>query len=137
MSADAKKKSKKEKDVHFIHGLGFFYLLNLIIPLKFLDVVKEGAIGAIAYPDPYYEAKEGTGQNDTFPNTPWLPGDAVKTLSLVMTYHGYGDPTTPLLPSTCGMAHLDAEKTDKYIPLQPISYDDARYLLSRMKGENN
>lgn len=102
--------------------------------MKFLNILKEGAVGVIPFPDPYHEAKEGTGINDTFPNKPWLPGDAVKTLSLAGAYHGHGDPSTPLLPSTCGLARLHAKKTGKYIPLQPISYDDARTLLSRMQG---
>lgn len=97
--------------------------------------MKEGAAGAIVFHDPYYSALEGIGVNNTYPNTIWMPGDS--------TFGGglsgdiiYGDVSTPLLPSTCGMARLDDNEIRSFLPVQPIPYDDARYLLSRMQGES-
>ncbi|XP_031560435.1 aminopeptidase NAALADL1-like [Actinia tenebrosa] len=98
---------------------------------------KEGAAGVILFSDPKFFAQEGTGVNDTFPNKPWLPGDAVLTSSPMDGRYIFGDPSTPLLPSTCGMAARPLNKRRKYgnFPLQTISYNHARYLLSRMQGE--
>ncbi|XP_031560630.1 aminopeptidase NAALADL1-like [Actinia tenebrosa] len=92
-----------------------------------------GAVGVILYPDPKLYAPNGHGVNDTFPNSPWVPPDAVHSIALSKTF---GDALTPMLPSSNGMHRIDLNKAGLLsIPAQTISYQDAQYILSRMKGE--
>ena len=94
---------------------------------------KRGAVGAILYVDPDRVAKEGTDSSDTYPNAPWMSKDAVFSKNLLQRN---GDPLTPHLPSITGMYRRPRNKTDlPSIPAQPISYEDALNLLSRLGGE--
>jgi len=94
---------------------------------------KRGAIGAILYVDPATVAKEGTDSSDTYPNAPWVSKDAVFSKNLLQ---GNGDPLTPHLPSIAGMYRRPRNESNlPSIPAQPISYEDALNLLSRLKGE--
>ncbi|XP_032222382.2 putative N-acetylated-alpha-linked acidic dipeptidase isoform X1 [Nematostella vectensis] len=92
-----------------------------------------GAIAVLLYPDPEITSKLGTRPQDTFPNTPWNPADAVfeKPLRYI-----FGDPLTPHFPSIPGMYRrpLNESKLPS-IPAQPISFEEAKHILSRMKGE--
>lgn len=93
-----------------------------------------GAIGVIIYSDPLHYAPQGYSTNDTFPNSPWLPPNAVQRLSLI---NDYGDFYTPLLPSRKGMYRINnATNLLPMIPAQTISYHDAEYILRRMGGKS-
>jgi len=99
------------------------------------SAAKRGAVGAILYVDPETVAKEGTDGSDTYPNAPWGSKHAVFSKSLKQFS---GDPLTPHLPSIAGMYRRPRNETHfPNIPAQPISYEDALYLLSRLKGESN
>ncbi|XP_076086726.1 putative N-acetylated-alpha-linked acidic dipeptidase isoform X2 [Mytilus galloprovincialis] len=98
---------------------------------KVLHAQTEGAAGVILYPDP---ADYANGQSIVYPKTWWLPGWAVP-LSHVR-YNLVGDPQTPGYPAINGAPHTLAENADyPKIPVQPISYDDARYLMSQLGGQ--
>ncbi|KAL5013908.1 hypothetical protein ScPMuIL_008178 [Solemya velum] len=90
-----------------------------------------GAIGVIFYPDP---ADFADNQTSVFPDTWWLPEWAVP-----MTHVRYsltGDPCTPDYPSLFGFP-VKSNCSSGYpkIPVQPISYSDARKLLRGMSGK--
>ena len=88
-----------------------------------------GAVGALLFPDPQ---SPGHGPNDTYPNTPWTSGAAVFERPMAQNM---GDPLTPEIPSIDGMYRRPRNKTNfAEIPSQPISYNDALYLLSLLKG---
>ncbi|VDH99937.1 N-acetylated-alpha-linked acidic dipeptidase [Mytilus galloprovincialis] len=98
---------------------------------KVLHAQTEGAAGVILYPDP---ADYANGQSIVYPKTWWLPGWAVP-LSHVR-YNLVGDPQTPGYPAINGAPHTLAENSDyPKIPVQPIGYDDARYLMSQLGGQ--
>ncbi|CAG2189515.1 unnamed protein product [Mytilus edulis] len=98
---------------------------------KVLHAQTEGAAGVILYPDP---ADYANGQSIVYPKTWWLPGWAVP-LSHVR-YNLVGDPQTPGYPAINGAPHTLAENADyPKIPVQPIGYDDARYLMSQLGGQ--
>ena len=88
-----------------------------------------GAVGALLFPDPQSPRH---GPNDTYPNTPWTSGAAVFERPMAQNM---GDPLTPEIPSIDGMYRRPRNKTNfAEIPSQPISYNDALYLLSLLKG---
>lgn len=93
---------------------------------------KRGAVGAILYVDPAIVAEEGTDSSNTYPNAPWVSKDAVFSKKLS---RGNGDPLTPHLPSITGMYRRPRNESNlPSIPAQPISYEDALNLLSRLRG---
>ena len=93
-----------------------------------------GAIGALIYSDPADYAPEGTGVNDTYPNTQWLPPTGVQRGS---TFKGAGDPLTPGLPSLDGIYRIQQKDSElPTIPAHPISYGDAIHFLSNMTGNH-
>lgn len=86
------------------------------------------------YSDPVRYAQEGHGKKDTYPNSPWLPPDAVQRISALPVF---GDPYTPNLVSKRGVYRLRDSQVDFLkIPAQTISYHDAEYILSQMGGES-
>lgn len=88
-----------------------------------------GAIGALVFPEP---PESGHGPNDTYPNTRWTSGDAVPERPAATNF---GDPLTPGIPSIDGMYRRPKNMTAlAAIPTQPISYNDALYLLRQLKG---
>lgn len=88
-----------------------------------------GAVGALIFPDAH---SSGHGPNDTYPNTPWTSGDALFERPMATNW---GDPLTPGMPSIDGM-YRGPKNMTKFatIPTQPISYNDALFLLRQLKG---
>src|SRR5688500_7300611 len=92
-----------------------------------------GAIGCIIYSDP---ADDGYVQGDVYPKGPWRPGAAGQRGSVQYLFDYPGDPLTPGRPAIPGVPRLKPEEATDLtrIPVQPISYDAARAILSVLKG---
>lgn len=92
-----------------------------------------GAIGCIIYSDP---ADDGYMQGDTYPKGPWRPGESGQRGSVQYLFDYPGDPLTPGRPAIPGVPRLKLEEATDLtrIPVQPISYDAARAILSVLKG---
>src|SRR6266850_5780569 len=87
-----------------------------------------GAIGLLIYSDP---SDDGYGQGDVYPKGPWRPSSSAQRGSVQYLFLYPGDPLTPGKPSVPGTPRLKMEeaKSLTHIPVQPISYADARVLL--------
>lgn len=94
---------------------------------------EHGAVGIIIYSDP---ADDGYGQGDVYPNGPWRPANSAQRGSVQFLSTAPGDPLTPGKPAIPGIPRLKMEdvKTLPRIPVQPISYGDARHLLEPLRG---
>ena len=94
---------------------------------------QHGAVALIIYSDP---ADDGYGQGDVFPKGPWRPASSAQRGSVQYLFEYPGDPLTPGRPSVPGVPRLKmSEATDlTKIPVQPISYGDARKLLEVLRG---
>lgn len=94
---------------------------------------EQGAVGLIIYSDP---ADDGYMQGDVYPKGPWRPASSAQRGSVQFLSTGPGDPLTPGQPSIPGTPRLKLEevKTIPQIPVQPISYGDARRLLEPLRG---
>ncbi|HWN08557.1 MAG TPA: M28 family metallopeptidase [Pyrinomonadaceae bacterium] len=92
-----------------------------------------GAIGLIIYSDP---ADDGYAQGDVYPKGPWRPESSAQRGSVQYLFYAPGDPLTPGRPSVPGEPRLKMEdaKTLTRIPVQPISYGDAKQLLEPLAG---
>jgi N-acetylated-alpha-linked acidic dipeptidase len=92
-----------------------------------------GAVGLIIYSDP---ADDGYMQGDVFPKGPWRPASSAQRGSVQYLSTAPGDPLTPGTPAIPGTPRLKREEvtTLTRIPVQPISYGDARRLLEPLKG---
>jgi N-acetylated-alpha-linked acidic dipeptidase len=92
-----------------------------------------GAIGLIIYSDP---ADDGYAQGDVYPQGPWRPANSAQRGSVQFLSTAPGDPLTPGMPAIPGVPRLKMEdvKTLPRIPVQPISYGDARRLLEPLGG---
>src|SRR6185503_8880199 len=92
-----------------------------------------GAIGCIIYSDP---ADDGYMQGDIYPKGPWRPGESGQRGSVQFLFDYPGDPLTPGRPAIPGVERLKPEEATDLtrIPVQPISYDAARAILSVLKG---
>jgi len=92
-----------------------------------------GAIGLIIYSDP---ADDGYMQGDVYPKGPWRPASSGQRGSVQFLSTAPGDPLTPGKPAVPGVPRLKMEevKTLPRIPVQPISYGDARRLLEPLRG---
>jgi len=92
-----------------------------------------GASGLIIYSDP---ADDGYMQGDVYPKGPWRPLNSAQRGSVQFLFTAPGDPLTPGLPSIPGVPRLKMEdvRTLPRIPVQPISYGDARKLLEPLDG---
>ncbi|MGI8837004.1 MAG: M28 family metallopeptidase [Pyrinomonadaceae bacterium] len=92
-----------------------------------------GAVGLIIYSDP---ADDGYMQGDVFPKGPWRPATSAQRGSVQFLSTAPGDPLTPGTPSIPGTPRLKMEEatTLTRIPVQPISYGDARRLLEPLQG---
>ncbi len=92
-----------------------------------------GAIGLIIYSDP---ADDGYAHGDVFPKGPWRPSSSAQRGSVQYLFKAPGDPLTPGRPSVPGVPRLKPEEvtTLTRIPVQPISYGDARQLLEPLEG---
>ena len=92
-----------------------------------------GAVGLIIYSDP---ADDGYGQGDVYPKGPWRPSSSAQRGSVQYLFVAPGDPLTPGKPSIPGVPRLKMEEATNLtrIPVQPISYGDARRLLEPLRG---
>jgi N-acetylated-alpha-linked acidic dipeptidase len=92
-----------------------------------------GAVGLIIYSDP---ADDGYSQGDVYPKGPWRPVSSAQRGSVQYLFTAPGDPLTPGKPSIPGVSRLKMEDvtTLTRIPVQPISYGDAKRLLEPLRG---
>jgi N-acetylated-alpha-linked acidic dipeptidase len=92
-----------------------------------------GAVGLIIYSDP---ADDGYMQGDVYPKGPWRPASSAQRGSVQFLSTAPGDPLTPGRPAKPGEPRLKLEEvtTLPRIPVQPISYGDARRLLEPLGG---
>ena len=92
-----------------------------------------GAIGLIIYSDP---ADDGYAQGDVYPKGPWRPDSSAQRGSVQFLFIYPGDPLTPGVPAVPGTPRLKRELALNlpHIPVQPISYGDARRLLQPLRG---
>jgi N-acetylated-alpha-linked acidic dipeptidase len=92
-----------------------------------------GVVGLIIYSDP---ADDGYMQGDVYPKGPWRPAGSAQRGSVQFLSTAPGDPLTPGKPAIPGVPRLKMEEvtTLPRIPVQPISYGDARLLLEPLRG---
>ncbi len=92
-----------------------------------------GAAGLIIYSDP---ADDGYMQGDVYPKGPWRPSSSAQRGSVQYLFQAPGDPLTPGRPAVPGVPRLKMEEVTGLprIPVQPISYGDARRLLEPLRG---
>ncbi|XP_063864716.1 N-acetylated-alpha-linked acidic dipeptidase 2-like isoform X3 [Scylla paramamosain] len=97
-----------------------------------LEAEKRGAGGVLLFLDPGTVSPEGSYDNDTYPNTVFAPPHAAQ---LGTTMMGNGDPLTPFYPSIESAFRIpEDEAAVPKIPVQPLSYSDAAFLLGHMGG---
>ena len=94
---------------------------------------ENGAIGLVIYSDP---ADDGYAQGDVYPSGPWRPEWSAQRGSVMYIFEYPGDPLTPGAPAVAGTPRLKREQATNLprIPVQPISYGDARKLLAPLRG---
>jgi N-acetylated-alpha-linked acidic dipeptidase len=94
---------------------------------------QHGAVGLIIYSDP---ADDGYSQGDVYPKGPWRPSSSAQRGSVQYLFEYPGDPLTPGKPSVPGVPRLKMEEATDLtkIPVQPISYGEARKLLAVLRG---
>ena len=94
---------------------------------------ENGAVGLIIYSDP---ADDGYAQGDVYPKGPWRPESSAQRGSVQYLFQYPGDPLTPGKPSIPGTPRLKMEEATDLtrLPVQPISYGDARRLLEPLRG---
>ena len=94
---------------------------------------ENGAVGLIIYSDP---ADDGYMKGDVYPKGPWRPESSAQRGSVQYLFEYPGDPLTPGRPSIPGVPRLKIEEATDLtrLPVQPISYGDARRLLEPLRG---
>src|SRR5437867_4540867 len=94
---------------------------------------ENGAVGLIIYSDP---ADDGYMQGEVYPKGPWRPDSSAQRGSVQFLFIYPGDPLTPGVPAVPGTPRLKKEEATNlpHIPVQPISYGDARRLLQPLRG---
>jgi N-acetylated-alpha-linked acidic dipeptidase len=94
---------------------------------------EQGAVGLIIYSDP---ADDGYAQGDVYPKGPWRPESSAQRGSVQYLFQYPGDPLTPGQPSVPGTVRLKIEEASDLtrLPVQPISYGEARKLLVVLRG---
>ncbi|XP_042894430.1 putative N-acetylated-alpha-linked acidic dipeptidase isoform X2 [Penaeus japonicus] len=91
---------------------------------------KRGAAGVILYTDPQQYAP--LGEDAVYPNTVYMPASGVQAGTVLLAD---GDPLTPFYPSVESAYRLAEENSSvPKIPVQPVSYGDAREILRHMGG---
>jgi N-acetylated-alpha-linked acidic dipeptidase len=92
-----------------------------------------GAVALIIYSDP---ADDGYAKGDVYPKGPWRPESSAQRGSVQFLFIHPGDPLTPGTPAIPGTPRLKKEEAINLprIPVQPISYGDARRLLQPLRG---
>ncbi|XP_071506212.1 N-acetylated-alpha-linked acidic dipeptidase 2-like [Diadema antillarum] len=100
---------------------------------KVLNAQAAGAIGIILYSDPADYAIDG--DISVYPDNWWLPDTGAQRGNTFVS-DAKGDPVTPGYPAKPYMYRINDEETAlPKIPVHPIGYGDARYLLSEMTGD--
>ncbi|XP_077868129.1 N-acetylated-alpha-linked acidic dipeptidase 2-like [Saccoglossus kowalevskii] len=87
------------------------------------------AAGVLLFSDSVDFSPDGRDASHVYPNTWWVPSKSVKSGT---AYLGYGDPLTPGIPSVDGSYFLpnsDVLTSLPKIPVQVISYEDARTIM--------
>jgi N-acetylated-alpha-linked acidic dipeptidase len=94
---------------------------------------ENGAVALIIYSDP---SDDGYAQGDVYPKGPWRPDSSAQRGSVQYLFIYPGDPLTPGVPAVPGTPRLKKEEAADLprIPVQPISYGDARHLLQPLRG---
>ena len=92
-----------------------------------------GAVGLLIYSDP---ADDGYMQGDVYPKGPWRPVTSAQRGSVQFLSTAPGDPLTIGKPAIPGVPRIKMEEatTLPRIPVQPLSYDDAKRLLEPLRG---
>lgn len=92
-----------------------------------------GALGLIIYSDP---ADDGYALGDVYPKGPMRPEASAQRGSVQFLFIHPGDPLTPGTPAIPGTPRLRKEEAVNMpsIPVQPISYGDARRILEPLRG---
>ena len=94
---------------------------------------ERGAVGALIYSDP---ADDGFVRGTVLPEGKWRPEWGVQRGSVMDMPTYPGDPQTPFEPSLAGASRLPLGDlpTVQKIPVQPISYGDAKPILEALAG---
>jgi N-acetylated-alpha-linked acidic dipeptidase len=94
---------------------------------------EHGAVGCLIYSDP---ADDGYHAGDVYPEGPFRPAEGVQRGSVLDMPLFPGDPLTPGIAATENAKRLDRSDapTITKIPVQPLSYEDARPLLAAIRG---
>jgi N-acetylated-alpha-linked acidic dipeptidase len=94
---------------------------------------EHGAIGCLIYSDP---ADDGYHAGDVYPEGPFRPSQGVQRGSVLDMPLFPGDPLTPGIAATENAKRLSRAEapTITKIPVQPLSYEDARPLLAAIAG---
>jgi N-acetylated-alpha-linked acidic dipeptidase len=94
---------------------------------------ENGAVALIIYSDP---ADDGYTRGDVYPKGPMRPESSGQRGSVQYLFIHPGDPLTPGTPAVPGTPRLKLQEATNMprIPVQPISYGDARRLLQPLKG---
>ena len=92
-----------------------------------------GATGLLIYSDP---DDDGYMQGEVYPKGPWRPESSAQRGSVQFLFVYPGDPLTPGTPAVPGTPRLKKEEALNlpHIPVQPLSYGDARRLLWPLRG---
>ena len=96
---------------------------------KISNAAEAGCRAVIIFSDPEDVAPEGTGSDDVYPSTIYLPGDGIQRGTAMLDN---GDPTTPDWPSVPNVYRTSGDALEARlpsIPAQPIGYDDAKRIL--------
>ncbi|MDX1631515.1 MAG: M28 family peptidase, partial [Thermoanaerobaculia bacterium] len=98
---------------------------------KVANAEAAGAAAAILYSDP---EDQGWGRGIPYPEGGWYNGQSIQRGS-VATLPYPGDPLTPGEPATSEAARRSPDRVPlPEIPAQPLGWDAAREILSRMEG---
>jgi N-acetylated-alpha-linked acidic dipeptidase len=94
---------------------------------------EHGAVGCLIYSDP---ADDGYHAGDVYPEGPFRPAQGVQRGSVLDMPLYAGDPLTPGIAATENAKRLSRSEapTITKIPVQPLSYEDARPLLAAIGG---
>jgi N-acetylated-alpha-linked acidic dipeptidase len=94
---------------------------------------EHGAVGCLIYSDP---GDDGYHAGDTYPAGPFRPKDGVQRGSILDMPLYAGDPLTPGVGATADAKRLERSeaRTLPTIPVQPLSWADARPLLAAIGG---
>ncbi|XP_067127269.1 N-acetylated-alpha-linked acidic dipeptidase 2-like [Centruroides vittatus] len=100
---------------------------------KVSNAAKRGALGVILFLCPTEVAVCGTNSENLYPNTWWMPSDAIQRGDI---REEKGDPQTPGYPSLDDAYRIPVEEIKDFpkIPCQPIGYEDALAILQQLGG---